>query len=89
MIPRHFTGSGPAVMSFADPTTWLVHGAAILFFVSLIPWVRFSQLTCLSISPAVGLTFVNWMIGSQWAIAASELKRNANESTYLRKFYRD
>jgi hypothetical protein len=35
MIPRHFTGNGPTVMSFADPTTWLVHGAAILFFCCL------------------------------------------------------
>lgn len=75
-------------MDFSDPTTWLAHAAGLAIFFAVLRWrgakwrVRIG--TCIA---AIFLTVMNWMIGSNWVVAASELSlENRVESTYLAKW---
>ncbi|CAB1084996.1 hypothetical protein D1AOALGA4SA_12493 [Olavius algarvensis Delta 1 endosymbiont] len=71
MMPRLLSdGSRVAIMRWDDMTTWLAHAAAMLIFAAMVP---FSNLTTLGFVPAVVLTFINWLLGGKWVIAASEL----------------
>jgi hypothetical protein len=48
----------------------LISLLALLFFAAIIP---FSSFSLLSIVTALIITLVNWLLGSNWVIAASEL----------------
>jgi hypothetical protein len=82
---RGMIGQFHGVMSLGDPTTWFTYGAATLFLVVLFPWVPLSQLTWQSIAPPILLTIINWIVGSQWALAASDLRVDQDKALYLKK----
>lgn len=81
LMPRLLPQNGRiAVMRWDDPTTWLAHGGAVLFFAAIIP---FSSFSLLSIATALIITLVNWILGSNWVIAASELTCDPGKTRLL------
>jgi hypothetical protein len=70
MRPRILPENGPAPMQPGDVSSWISHIAAIIFFAAIVPWkIKFScSLIC-----GLIVVYINWLIGSRWAIALSEL----------------
>ena len=72
-------------MSLGDPTTWLAHGVALGFFVAIFDWQNANWTMRLATGLAGGVILVvNWLIGTNWAVAASELAlSDASQSRYF------
>jgi hypothetical protein len=89
-LNRVYIGGHPAYevpMDWADPTTWLVHGAAILVFLAIVKWKNANwKLRTITLTSAFLIIVVNWTVGSNWVIAASELTLPQDQAIYLRSF---
>lgn len=83
LMPRNVPADGSPIvqMDSSDPTTWLAHLAAILFFVAIVPFERSAPLGMIA---APTLTVINWTLGSHWVIAASELTLETSKARVLR-----
>lgn len=73
-------GRNIARMRRDDLTTWLAHVGAIAFWVAMSP---IPQGPALTYAAATALTFINWTIGSNWVIAASELTSDPDVARIL------
>jgi len=86
MSPRILpNGAGWAPMG-NELATWLAHLAALLLFFALISAAMSSKGTTdspIALAAAVVLLYVNWTLGSRWAIALSELAVPKEDSTIL------
>ena len=82
MTPRILPSTGGPAPMGSELATWLTHGAGIAFLVAMIPSTGFTSIQAL---PAYILTYANWLIGSRWAIALSELAVCKEYSTILAK----
>lgn len=82
------TGIHLYVMDLSDPTTWLAHIAVVALFVAILRWREATwNVRVASLGAALVLSIVNWMVGSNWIIAASELSlEDPSKSTYLRRW---
>ena len=78
LVRRSATNGGFFVeMDMRDSTTWLAHAAAILVIVALTQWRKRSWWQrILSIVVAIMLLSVNWVAGTNWAFATSQLYVN-------------
>ncbi len=70
MVPR--IQLNKARMSEKDLTAWLSHIAAIILFLAIFPFDK-SNVNIISFLSAFGITYLNWIIGSKWAIKISKL----------------
>jgi hypothetical protein len=62
------------IMDENDPTTWLVHGVAVLVFVAIVRIRRASWMTRIgTVFAGVLIVVSNWLIGGGWAVTASTL----------------
>ena len=69
-----------------DPTTLLVHVAAIACFISMVRFRKTNwRVRIATFVAALLLTMGNWTIGSNWAVAASELKLEDKSESYVLK----
>ena len=80
MTPRILPATGGPAPMGTELATWLTHAAAICLFFALLPSSGFSSLQAI---PAYILTYLNWLIGSRWAIALSELAVRKEYATVL------
>lgn len=83
---------GPAPMG-NDLSTWLTHLTALILFIALFRTVKFdTDITWIRLSSIVipfGLMYINWIIGSRWAIVLSELAVKKKYSTILSRKRRE
>jgi len=84
--PRH-PGGRIYVMDFADPSTWIAHGAVLALVIATLPWRLekgyFVWDGGLHLIPlALVLALANWLAGSNWAVALSQLTVPKNEAFY-------
>jgi hypothetical protein len=61
-------------MDESDPTTWLVHGVALLVFIAIIRIRKASWGTRIgTILAGLVIVLINWLVGGGWAVTASML----------------
>jgi hypothetical protein len=80
MKPRLLPLSGGLAPMGNEPSTWVTHICAIMLFVAAVPYEAYLSWKTLF---AFALVFVNWRIGSIWAIALSELATPKDQSLLL------
>jgi hypothetical protein len=73
MEPRVLSKTSNVAPMGNDLSTWLSHITAILLFVALWRTVQLDISPWLDKIIVIGLTLINWIIGSRWAIVLSEL----------------
>lgn len=83
-------GSRFLKMSWRDPSTWVSHLGALALFVAVMPWYWDVGLKWAGgtsryalVFVALGLPLINWLIGSQWALALSDLG-DGEQTIFLR-----
>lgn len=80
LVPRLLEGGRIARMSNTDISSWMSHIGGILLFFAIVPYeLKISLLTLTGLL----ITYINWIIGSQWAIALSELAIAKERAFYL------
>jgi hypothetical protein len=89
LIPRLWDGTNfPPIYGY-DPTGWLAHVSALAILLSVIRWRGITwpkRIT--SIFLALVLTYANWVIGTNWSLAASELiLPNRGDSHFYRRLH--
>jgi hypothetical protein len=85
MKPRVLPKTGKVAQMSNDLSTWLSHITAILLLVALWRTVKLDISPWLDKIIVIGLTFINWIIGSRWAIVLSELAIEKKYSRVLSK----
>lgn len=85
-------GSWAVRMSYRDPTTWISCGLALTVFFAILPWRiehgihwdgSLKNTVTLAVTALVIVT-ANWLIGSVWAVALSQLALPHNEQQAFR-----
>lgn len=75
-------------MRWSDPLTWLSYGVAVLVFVAISQCRNAGWRVRLSTSSAALLIVAcNWIIGTNWAFAISELTLPIDQSIFLSRWH--
>ena len=70
-------------MSLRDPTTYLALLSAATLVVAMVPFDQPAKTTVLYASVGLFLLFVNWMRGTAWGLALSDIAREKTDSHYF------
>lgn len=76
-------------MSFEDLSTWISYSSILLLFLSLIPLdinyldVENTRIAVWQILIALTFVNINWLIGTNWAVALSSLELDSTTSFYF------
>jgi len=89
LIPRTERVRNLYKMKWSDPTTIVSHLAALLLIPAIVPF-DFSDQTQFYkyLGIAVAVMIINWLIGSSWAVALSQLTVKHDEAYYLLRLAR-
>jgi hypothetical protein len=86
LIPRVTSVDGIYQMSWKDPTTLVSHLGALIIILAIVP---FDFTGAILIRPYIGvaiiLMIINWIIGSNWAVALSQLSVERDRALVLKK----
>ena len=84
---RTRSGRYIVAMKIDDPSTWATYSAAGLLIAAIVPFdLTNIWLFLFLLAIATILTWVNWIVGSNWIIALSELTLEDEQAWYLPKW---